>query len=286
MVWMNERRAVKTDIILNKARESCQSDINTDNIDSSNDYKLVHCIGTTVAEGSTCDEKFGLVIDRCIKIERKVEVFQWVERSGRDDDDQRRIDKEWSTDKISQPDSVHDGMNPKVWPVESEDILNDRVSLGNFTLSDGLIAKLAESAGQQLDMAQYSETVIGASSQHLETQGYQPFSAIGGYFYTRMASDTAGSQVGNRQDIVGDVRVSWRIVNTGPATIVAQQIPGLKGPTFRQWNPCKIEDENNDPDISVACPTACCCCFLVEKLFKEGFKEVIEWIIPETKSSK
>ena len=58
-----------------RRRQSCQNDVNTDNIDSGNDYKLVHCTGEVVAEGSTSDEKFGLLIEKCIKIERKVEVL-------------------------------------------------------------------------------------------------------------------------------------------------------------------------------------------------------------------
>ena len=35
---------------------------------------------------------------------------------------------------------------------------------------------------------------------------------------------------------------------------------------------------NNDPDITITCPVSCVCCFFVEKIFKESFKEVIDYI--------
>ena len=50
---------------------------------------------------------------------------------------------------------------------------------------------------------------------------------------------------------------------------------------FRRWNPEKIENGDNRAEERVGCPSFFICCSLTEKLFKEGFKEVIDAIEEE-----
>ena len=45
---------------------------------------------------------------------------------------------------------------------------------------------------------------------------------------------------------------------------------------MRQWNPEKLEDENNDPDETIYCPAFCICCMAVEGFFKKGLPDVLE----------
>lgn len=49
--------------------------------------------------------------------------------------------------------------------------------------------------------------------------------------------------------------------------------------TFRQWNPNREDvawGEDNGSSTDAACPMTCFCCFIVEKIFKAVFQEVID----------
>jgi len=43
---------------------------------------------------------------------------------------------------------------------------------------------------------------------------------------------------------------------------------------------------DNEPEIEVSCPMWCCCCALIETLFKHGFKEIIDEVHSESLTSK
>jgi len=64
-------------------------------------------------------------------------------------------------------------------------------------------------------------------------------------------------------------------------TVVSQQIENEGKFAFRKWNPEKLKDEDNNPDLSVSCPVACICCFLVEGLFKIAFEETIDLVFEQ-----
>ena len=49
--------------------------------------------------------------------------------------------------------------------------------------------------------------------------------------------------------------------------------------TFRQWNPKKIDTPwgmDIDTVVDASCPKACICCYAVEVVMKEFFKETID----------
>lgn len=83
------------------------------------------------------------------------------------------------------------------------------------------------------------------------------------------------SQLLERVDRTGDIRISWMKVPCEEITVIAQQIQNDDGIyTMRQWNPTKVDvayGDNNDSSTDASCPITCICCFVVEKLFKSVF---------------
>jgi hypothetical protein len=72
--------------------------VNNSEVDSRNNYALVHTCGTSTAEKAAEDERFHISLDGCVKIRRTVEMYQWVEEEDEEDDDGKReyiYRKEW-----------------------------------------------------------------------------------------------------------------------------------------------------------------------------------------------
>jgi hypothetical protein len=77
LIW-NEGKAVHMARTLEEGAGLCV-DATPDAVDPANDGKLVHLSGKATTEEKLKDDTF-LVSDVALKLERKVEIYQWVER--------------------------------------------------------------------------------------------------------------------------------------------------------------------------------------------------------------
>lgn len=55
-------------------------------MDAGNNYKLVHISGITRSTSILQDDDFGIRINDCIKLKRKVQMFQLVKKEKKDKD--------------------------------------------------------------------------------------------------------------------------------------------------------------------------------------------------------
>lgn len=78
VLWWNEGRSVKTAKGL-AAGEKITVDVVSDRVDSANDRKLVHTSGRAEAKDEVKDPEFGVTAPGLIKLQRLVELYQWVE---------------------------------------------------------------------------------------------------------------------------------------------------------------------------------------------------------------
>ena len=85
-VWMNERHFVHKTKLLDKGKKSVQTGESPDNVNASNDYKLMHLSGKVEGDKVPSDAKMGINIEECVKLERNVEVYQWQETSKEDNE--------------------------------------------------------------------------------------------------------------------------------------------------------------------------------------------------------
>ena len=148
LLWHNEKWAIKTHRSLNEALNAVQS-IPTDNKQHDKniyDEKLIHYTGLISAHGSPYDYDFQLQRTDSISIQRKVEIYQWVEtkhetrRKLQDGRTQRKVtysyNKRWTDRPIPSERfrKSSDYRNVGYLPFESETFYADRVFIGPFQL--------------------------------------------------------------------------------------------------------------------------------------------------------
>ena len=80
LLWWNEGDFVATGDALNEAQAVTQELGDITRLDPSKNGELVHASGPTKTEDIVKDNVFGIAIN-AVRLERKVEFYQWVESS-------------------------------------------------------------------------------------------------------------------------------------------------------------------------------------------------------------
>ena len=78
-------REAITEYRLEDTKKKCIT-INADFMDEKNNFKLVHISGITRSTSIIQDDDFGIRIDDCIKLKRKVQMFQLIKKERKDND--------------------------------------------------------------------------------------------------------------------------------------------------------------------------------------------------------
>ena len=111
-----------------------------------NNLKLVEVAGPLeIEEGRAEDRELGVVAPKgAIYLNRKVEMYQWIEEVKWDNEKIiRKVKKKWS----SQVHTTEDYNNPKEMPYRSKKFVPKKVMLGQYQLQDDLIKIIAEDQG-------------------------------------------------------------------------------------------------------------------------------------------
>lgn len=127
--------------------------IPSDNVDQSNEGKLVHLTGLADTGEILRDPIFG-VSANALKIKREVEMFQWAESSssktekklggGTETTTTYTYSKRWSSTPISSSSfrKPEGHQNPGYFPYEAAELAAENVTLGAFDLSPSLAKKI------------------------------------------------------------------------------------------------------------------------------------------------
>jgi hypothetical protein len=78
LLWANERKQVKIYCLTQDARNKMITDASISNVPRDNNFALVHCKGSTSSNEIVTDAQFDLNVRNCVKLARKVEMYQWV----------------------------------------------------------------------------------------------------------------------------------------------------------------------------------------------------------------
>lgn len=221
LLFWNEGRARKRYLDL---REGAGAVVSTtsDRVDPATEGKLVHLTGSTRVGAPAMDPDFGISLD-VVKLIRSVEIHQWVEEvktetrnkvgGGSEEIRTYSYNREWRSSPVDSSNfkvpSGHE--NPTAMKVRSETFTAGSVTLGAFTLPDFLIAQIG--GGEPFvpaSLDQASESVRGSAK------------IAGGLVYF---GENPGSPA------VGDLRVRFSQVPTGPVSVVARQ----SGNTFQSY---------------------------------------------------
>ena len=151
LLFWNEGRAVRRAEVLEKGASQVVS-VKSDAVLPANEGKLVHTSGMLVTNDTLTDLAFGISV-KGIRLERKVEMYQWKEKSSTRSEKQLggsvkkttvyTYEKGWSSSLIDSSrfkEAGHD--NPGAFPFESQEWYASDVKLGAFILPKDLIRRV------------------------------------------------------------------------------------------------------------------------------------------------
>lgn len=217
----NEKRAVKTACALEEGAAAVVP-ADATSVSPTTEGKLVHLSGVAKADGTLADEAFGITAPGALRLVRKVEMFQWSEKTesrtekslggGTTTTKTTSYSKNWSESPIdsSRFASPADHANPGRFPLESKSTRAATVNLGAHTLNDTQVAEipatktLTPPAGTTPVAGLPKVTLVGASA----VIGKDPASPA-----------------------VGDLRVSFTCAEATDVSVVAAQ----KGASFTPY---------------------------------------------------
>ncbi len=236
MLWWNEHRDVESQVAIEQALKQVVT-VPVQALAPANEGRLVHVIGPATASGVT-DTAFGLTLPGLVVAQRRLEMYQWQERSaenrtphwggGETITTTYRYERVWSGDWLNSR-TFHEPRgheNPPL-PVASALIAADDAKLGAFRLGGSTLAVLPQTApiSTHSVLAGLNGTADGTAGPVPTAPGFQPvlpekaptgfsFDAGGGLYRGKNPAAPA----------IGDVRLSYAGLPAGKTlTVVARQ---------------------------------------------------------------
>jgi len=211
LIFWNESHSVR---VLKSLKEGAAKVVEADEFDDDNDGELVHATGDTTSDQTLRDSVFG-VASLGIRLNRNVQVYAWTEKESSSSSTSvsgtKTTKKTYTYEKkwvSSLPNSNHfkqsEGHeNPTELKYKSASFQADKVALGDYTLDPELVGKLTNEKTVPLD----TESLKLPDGAHV-------------------SNDTIyiGADAENNP-AVGDLRITEKVVPTGPASVVAGQGP-------------------------------------------------------------
>ena len=222
VLFWNEGRSVNTANAIDEGEEVCISVESNASIDQEMEGKLVHMSGKADTKDVLTDDTFG-VSATAIRLERNVEMYQWIEESHTSEKKKLggsvekvttyTYKKDWmptAIDSSGFKEQGHD--NPGVMEFESQKMQAANVTFGAFRLSES-----------QIDH-------IGSARPYAFPTGFvckvERVKVQGSTIYVPNA-ETRNNALNTRdvasQTRIGDMRVTFRVVYPHEISLIAKQ---------------------------------------------------------------
>jgi hypothetical protein len=216
LLFWNEGRAVQTAKSLGEGASEVVS-VASDNVETTNEGKLVYVTGDATTTDSVSDPKFGVTVS-ALRLERVAEMYQWKE--SKTSNTQKHLGGGETTvtnykyEKVWSPKLIHSGgfkqasghENPQTMPVTNQTWTAKSVTLGGFTMPDALIDKMDKTESYAADETAAGNSVPDVQNRFKLHQG--------GYYLGENPASPA----------IGDTRIAFKVVRPATVSIVARQI--------------------------------------------------------------
>jgi hypothetical protein len=215
LLFWNEGRAVRTSKGLTEGSGAVVS-VPSDSVDAGKEGKLIHTSGAVKTDAPVTDDQLA-VQATAVKLIRNVEMYQWKENEksesrkkiggGTETVTTWEYKKEWANGRIDSSKFKHpeDHENPEAPPYETKTFVADKVTVGAFSMSAEQVGQLSNATDLPVD---------AAAAEHLPADAKERLKVSGGKFYA--GDDPATPKV-------GDVRVSFQVVNPATVSLVGVQ---------------------------------------------------------------
>jgi hypothetical protein len=234
VLFWNEGRAVQTAKSLDEGAANSTS-ISPGTVDPANDGKLVHLSGEATTDETLSDPDFGISM-KAISLKRIVEMYQWKENQkketrknlggGEETTTTYTYETVWSDDTIRTDQFQEQGRaghkNPGEKPFPDKTFKAKVATLGAFTMSDSLVSKI----GGEEELPVKSD-----SAESLPGDARKDYTVKNGQLYKGKDPSTP---------VVGDTRVSFKVIKPAAVSIIAQQ----DGKTFKPFHTKAGDDLN------------------------------------------
>ena len=227
VLFWNEGKSVKTAKAIDEGEGACVAVDSNATVDQEMDGKLVHMTGKADTTVVLSDAEFGVSV-KAIRLERDVEMYQWIEESHTSEKKKLggsvektttyTYKKDWATEAIDSSGFKEPGHdNPGSIEFPSDRKYASDVSFGAFHLSESQIKRIGHAQDYRFP------TNFVCTLQRVKVAGSK--------IYVPNA-ETRNNALNNRdvvaQPRIGDMRVTFRVVYPHDISIIAKQ----RGDTF------------------------------------------------------
>ncbi len=212
VLFWNEGRAVHREKDLDEGEKSVVV-IKSDQVDQQNEKKLVYLTGSTVVNAPIQDADFGVSIE-AIKLSREVKMYQWIESKhtkkkdkiggGTETTTTYTYDKGWSSNQVrSSSFHVPAGHENPTPSFANTSTYAEKVTVGAFSLPRDLVTSIGGEKPLPVTSLDGASESVKAKAKLSPDEIY-------------IGTDPAHPQV-------GDLRITFSTISTGPVSIVAMQ---------------------------------------------------------------
>ena len=237
LLWWNEGRTVRTAKAIGDAASHVESVADVSKVDASLNGKLIHASAFADTKDTLTDDLFG-VRERAIRIDRKVEYYQWVEHSQRKKRDKvgggeetittYTYEQEWVKKPVNSSnfkESRYRNANRVLSQVEERKETAQHVTFGAYTLPESLVESISGSEPVEVRMTEEQRFTWDERLHMLMPKVNTETSLV----HTSVNTVYLGLSPNSPQ--VGDVRVTFTKVPPADISLIAQ----VDGSTFKAY---------------------------------------------------
>ena len=237
LLWWNEGRTVRTAKAIGDAASHVESVADVSKVDASLNGKLIHASAFADTKDTLTDDMFG-VREQAIKLDRKVEYYQWVEHSQTKKRDkvgggeetittytyeQKWVDKPVNSAEFKDP--QYQSANKVLSEVEEREELAQHVTFGAYTLPESLVGSISGSEPVEVRMTESQRFTWDERLHMLRPKVNTETSLV------HTSANTVYLGLSPNSPQVGDVRVTFTKVPPADISLIAQ----VDGSTFKAY---------------------------------------------------
>lgn len=233
LLWWNEGRAVKTSKMLKETEHVTMHVDDVSSLDPSLSGKVIHASALAKTDDYLTDSEFGVGAS-AIKLERRVEYYQWKESTSTTTQDKvggaqettttYNYSKGWTSSPINSnefKDPEYKGLNKVLANYEDFSTVAENVTFGAYRLPKNMISAISGSVPVELSLDESKIEAINNRAKTalgLQTTGY--FADRGQYVSVNKNVIYIGKDSANPE--VGDVKITFTKVLPADVSIIAQ----------------------------------------------------------------
>lgn len=237
LLWWNEGRTVRTAKAIGDAASHVESVADVSKIDASLNGKLIHASAFADTKDTLTDDMFG-VRELAIRLDRKVEYYQWVENAqtkerekiggGKETTTTYTYEKKWVDKPVNSAefkDPQYQSANKVLSEVEERNEMAQHVTFGAYTLPELFVASISGSEPVEVRMTEEQRFTWNERLHMLRPKVNTETSLV------HTSANTVYLGLSPNSPQVGDVRVTFTKVPPADISLIAQ----VDGSTFKVY---------------------------------------------------